>query len=58
MYANCRGIIGQKVSIKEIVEETDTDIIVLTDTWYKNNKKKNLRPINYTQAIEKTKKEA
>ena len=31
------------MSIKEIVEETDPDIIVLTDTWYKNNEETKLK---------------
>ena len=31
------------MSIKEIVEETDPDIIVLTDTWYKNNEEIKLK---------------
>ena len=37
MYANCRGVKGKKMSLKGIVEVTDPDIIVLNETWYKNN---------------------
>ena len=43
MYANCRGVKGKKMSLKGIVEVTDPDIIVLNETWYKNNEETKLK---------------
>ena len=43
MYANCRGIKGKMVSLKEIVEKESPDIIVLNETMYKNNEETKLK---------------
>ena len=43
MYANCRGIKGKKMSLKEIVEKVDPDIIVLNETMYQNNEETKLK---------------
>ena len=41
MYANCRGIKGKIVSLKEIVKKDNPDIIVLNETMYKTMKNPN-----------------
>ena len=43
MYANCRGIKGKIVSLKEIVEKENPDVIVLNETMYKNNEETKLK---------------
>ena len=56
MYANCRGIKGKKESFKEIVEKINPDIIVLNETMYsKNEKKQAYEPTNHSQITEKEK---
>ena len=43
MYSNCRGIKGKTVSLKEIVEKENPDVIVLNETMYRNNEETKLK---------------
>ena len=52
MYANCRGVKGKVASLREVVGEINPDIIVLNETFLRNNEEisiKGYKPYNNTR---------